>query len=202
MSLGLSRRIPRRTVGRASVGSCGPSKAPGGICSSPVIHAVSRTWTTRSGSDISSRGPAVASGSWRLPRERQGSSTSGSRLLLDEPELVPVGILEHRVGAPVFLRRRGRELDAELAQRLFFLLDVLRDEGDPGVPRFQRIVPLAQVKGHVLFLRAHRDPVALMIPDLEAELLLVPLGRFFPIGDAEGDRGEAEHGRGLSLPSI
>src|SRR2546425_6794010 len=199
MSLGLSSGIPRRTVGRASVGSCGPSKAPRGIWSSPVIHAVTRTWTTRSGSDISARGPAVASGSWRLPRERQGSSTSGSRLLLDEPELVSVGILEHRVRAPVFLRRRRRELDAELAQRLFFLLHVLRDEGDPGVPRFQRIESLAQVKGHVLVLRAHRDPMALMVSDFEAELLCIPLGRFLRIGHDESDCGEAHHGRGDSL---
>src|SRR5437870_13856634 len=54
----------------------------------------------------------------------------------------------------------------------------------------------------VLVLRGHGDPVALVVPDFEAELLRVPLGRFLRVGDDEGDRGKAYHGDGIRSRAI
>src|SRR5207249_1242950 len=119
------------------------------------------------------------------------------RLLLDQVELVPVRVLEHRVGGPVLLRRRGGELDTELPERGFFLLHIFRRERDTAVPGLEGVEALAQVKRDVLRLRCHRDPVTLVLSDLEAELLRVPFRRLLRVGYNQGDRGEAHHGNGI-----
>src|SRR2546427_8840474 len=82
-------------------------------------------------------------------------------------------------------------------QGLLLHLDVLRDEGDPGVPRFQGMEAFAQVERDVLLLRCDGDPVALVISDLEPELLGVPFRRPLRVGYDQGDRGEAHHGNGI-----
>src|SRR6267378_1315570 len=120
--------------------------------------------------------------------------------LLEDVELVPVGVLEHRVGGPVFLRGRGRELDACPSEGGLLFLHVFRGKGDPRVSRLELVEPRAEVEGDVLLLGGDRDPMALVLADLEAEHVLVPLRGLQGVRHDDGDGCEAEHGRRDSVP--
>src|SRR3990172_1382037 len=121
----------------------------------------------------------------RIPEDMNPARTPS---LFEEPEFVSVGILEGCVRAPVRLRGGNCKLDAQPAEGHLVLLHVLRGERDPGVPRLQVVEALAQVERDVLLPRRDRDPVALVVPDLEPKLLLVPLRRLLRIRHDEGDR--------------
>src|SRR5207247_9177379 len=54
--------------------------------------------------------------------------------------------------------------------------------------------PIAHMARHVCPLRGDRDPMALMVTDFEAELLLVPFGGLLCIRDDQCDRCQAHAG--------
>src|SRR3990172_6402760 len=97
------------------------------------------------------------------------------RLILDDPELVPIGIGEHEGRAPVLLLDGSRDLDAVLAEPPFLAHDVLRREEETRVPLLPAGVR-TEMESNVRAPRRNRDPVRPGRHNTESDLLLPPRG--------------------------
>src|SRR5207244_10503074 len=101
--------------------------------------------------------------------------------ILVNPDVVTVGVLQHRETSPLGLGEVRLEFHTSLLEFLHRSLDVLRVKGDTRVPALKLALRLlAEVNLPVCALRPDRDPVPLD-RGLEAELLAVPLRRPLPV---------------------
>jgi NAD(P)-dependent dehydrogenase (short-subunit alcohol dehydrogenase family) len=119
-----------------------------------------------------------------------------SGLVLDDPELVPIGVGEHERRAPVLLLDGPRDLYAFPAKPPFLPHNVLRGEKESRVPLLRAGIR-TQVETDLGTPRRDRDPMRPRRCDAETDLVFPELRRLLLVPHDDRDRFEREHVVGI-----